>query len=133
MAPMPRYPAMLRGMTAVGDVPVRVEIDRNGKVQSIRVDTQFTTQPAVRDLVTFSVQRAVQAAQFAPARRFGVAVSGQANFVYRFALTRPVAPLRVDERPGMTDSLPVSCPSFPSIRIVVVCVPAYTTRARVVY
>jgi TonB family protein len=133
VAPVPRYPAMLRGVAAVGDVPVRVKIDRNGKVQSIRVDTQFTIQPAGRELVAVSVQRAVRAAQFAPARRFGVAVSGQTDFVYRFALTRPSAPMRSDERPGITDSLPMNCPSASAIRIVVVCVPAYPTRARVVY
>ena len=133
VAPVPRYPAMLRGVAAVGDVPVRVKVDRSGTIQSIRVDTQFTTQPAGRELVAFSVQRALREAHFAPARRFGVAVSGHADFVYRFALTRPVASLRSDERPGMTDSLPVSCPSSSTMRIVVVCVPAYPTRARVLH
>jgi hypothetical protein len=131
--PVPRYPDMLRAVAATGDVPVRVTLSRTGAVSAIQVDTQFTTLPGARDLFVFAVQRALRDARFAPARHFGAAVTGTADFVYRFALTRPVTPMRADEVAGKADSLPPGCPSSPSWSIIVVCVPAHASRARVVY
>ena len=133
MVPVARYPQMLRSVAAAGDVPVRVTVGRSGEVKAIRVDTQFTASPVGRELLAVVIQRALREARFVPARQFGVARDGETDFVYRFALTRPTTPLDANEMPGTTDSLPVNCPSSSSTRIIVVCVPAYPTRARVLY
>jgi TonB family C-terminal domain len=133
MVPVPRYPQMLRSMAAAGNVPVRVTVGRTGEVTAIRVDTQFTATPVGRALLAFAIQRALREARFAPARQFGVARGSETDLVYRFALTRPTAPLDANEVPGETDSLPTSCPSSSSTSIIVVCVPAYPSRARVLY
>src|SRR4051812_7189260 len=97
MVPLPRYPDMLRSVEAAGDVPVRVMVGRTGTVKAIHVNIEASPLGDARSLVVSAIQRAMRQAQFAPARRFGVPVSGETDFVYRFALTRPVTPMRADE------------------------------------
>jgi TonB family protein len=132
VVPVPRYPAILRSVVAEGDVPVRITVGRSGEVQALRVDTQFIANPVGRELLALTVQRAVRDAHFAPARRFGAAIRSETDLVYRFALTRPSEPPRADEVAGKADSLPAHCPSS-SPSVIVVCVPAYPSRARILY
>ena len=113
MVPVPRHPDMLRSAGAIGDASVRVMVGPTGRVKAIHVHTEATSLGDARSLVVSAIQRAMRGAQFAPARRLGMPVSSETDFVYRFALTRPGAPMRPDERPGMTDSLPMTRPLRP--------------------
>jgi hypothetical protein len=133
MLPVPRYPALLRGVEPAGDVPVRLTVGRSGEVQAIHVDTQFTVSPVGRELLAFTIQRALREARFAPGRRFGVAISGETELIYRFALMRTMEPLRADEVPGKADSLPVRCPASSSENVIVICASAYPARVRVLH
>ena len=129
----PRYPDLLRTAALTGELPVRISVDRVGNVRAVQVDAQGAGLGDAGSLFALAVRRSLRDAHFAPARRVGIAVPGKIALLYRFSLTRPVTPLRADEVPGKADSLPVTCPAPPSLRVVLICVPANAYRGRIVH
>ena len=125
----PRYPDMLRSANLTGEVTVQADVDRNGRVSAVRVDSSRTTHDQFRT----SVKNSLRAASFRPARRLGLRRPGRVQYLVHVVLVQsPKDSLRPNDRRAASDTVS-ECPLARNAHEIIVCAPSTLIRIDITY